>query len=172
MKPICASSPAARIVVVTSSVPVGAPSGFGGGVVACAARRARARRGSPRAGRGASRARRRARLRLARLRRAFGFGRRGLRRLAARATPWLRRFARAADAFRAARGERSEHAGCAWPCRASGLVRHRRSSVRLERCSSPAIMAVTTSTHARAALRSAGYRTGPKLRVEVDNRSA
>ena len=31
VKPICASSPAARIVVVTSSVPVGAPIGFGGG---------------------------------------------------------------------------------------------------------------------------------------------
>ena len=37
-KPICANSPAARIVVVTSSVPVGAPIGFGGGVVARAAR--------------------------------------------------------------------------------------------------------------------------------------
>jgi hypothetical protein len=37
---------------------------------------------------------------------------------------------------------------------------------------SPAMMRYETAPPQRAASRSAGYRTGQKLRVEVDNRSA
>ena len=124
VKPICANSPAARIVVVTSSVPVGAPIGFGGGSHGCAARSG-GRRGThglgprSRAGVGGGRARLRRRPRRLRVRRAF----------------WPRA-ARPADALRAARGQRAEHAlllalGLRFALRS--LLRHRGSSVRLDR---------------------------------------
>ena len=165
-KPICASSPAARIVVVTSSVPVGAPSGLGGGASGRGARGGAA--AGDAAGCDAPRG-------LAA--RRFGAGGFGLRacRLRGALAPRGSSRGRPMRSGRLAGSVPSTPGGSrlafAFPLRS--LVRHRRPSVRLEPAT-PACDHGGDDRHHRIAQcsRSAGYRTGHKLRVEVDNRSA
>ena len=156
VKPICASSPAARIAVVTSSVPRGAPIGLGGG-----SRRARVER----QGRGA-RAARALRLRARWSREASAAALAG-------ASAWQSRRVALADPLGASAGSVPStplSVAFGFALRFGAFSAIRGSSVRLDRRHArPHMLGTDPHPAERAALRSAGYETGPQLRVEVDN---
>ena len=166
-KPICASSPAARIVVVTSSVPVGAPSGLGGGVVVRRPRGGEPRRtqraATPRA------ARPRASRAPASLRRGGGFARGAASRRRARARGRPMRSGRLAGSVPSTLG--GSRLAFAFALGSLSAIASIECTPGTRRAP-PAIMRRRPPHSHRAASRSAGYRTGHKLRVEVDNRSA
>jgi hypothetical protein len=147
MKPIWASSPLARMAVVTSSVPFGAPIGFGGGAPCL-------RVSGGEAGVTA---------------RGLSFGGAGLR-LTARAF--------GAVPLRGAPRRSGRFAGSVPSTDfAAGFAFGPFSAIRSE-CTpgsgSPGLLSFVDETFPRVTRSGAltGYETGPKLRVEVDNRSA